>query len=63
MKTRKLTRLSVYATKRGFDFIGAALGLLLLLPILPFIALAIKTTSSGPVLYRQLRVGTSPPSL
>ncbi|MDE1249616.1 sugar transferase [Vibrio aestuarianus] len=61
MKTRKLTRLSVYATKRGFDFIGAALGLLLLLPILPFIALAIKTTSSGPVLYRQLRVGKSTP--
>ncbi|MDF9400106.1 sugar transferase [Vibrio sp. 1180_3] len=61
MKTRKLTRLSVYATKRIFDFIGAALGLLLLLPILPFIALAIKTTSSGPVLYRQLRVGKSTP--
>ncbi|NGZ16164.1 sugar transferase [Vibrio aestuarianus subsp. cardii] len=61
MKTRKLTRLSVYATKRSFDFIGAALGLLLLLPILPFIALAIKTTSSGPVLYRQLRVGKSTP--
>nr|WP_192073895.1 sugar transferase [Vibrio sp. S12_S33] len=61
MKTHKLTRLSVYATKRGFDFIGATLGLLLLLPILPFIALAIKTTSSGPVLYRQLRVGKSTP--
>ncbi|WP_420895703.1 sugar transferase [Vibrio aestuarianus] len=61
MKTRKLTRLSVYATKRSFDFIGAALGLLLLLPILPFIALAIKTTSSGPVLYLQLRVGKSTP--
>ncbi|MEI8671012.1 sugar transferase [Vibrio sp. SA48] len=61
MKTHKLTRLSVYATKRGFDFIGATLGLLLLLPILPFIALAIKTTSSGPVLYRQLRVGKATP--
>lgn len=61
MKTRKLTRLSIYAAKRSFDLIGAALGLLLLLPVLPLIALAIKTTSPGPVLYRQLRVGKSTP--
>jgi sugar transferase (PEP-CTERM system associated) len=32
-------------------------GLLLLLPLLPFIALAIKLTSPGPILYRQKRVG------
>jgi sugar transferase (PEP-CTERM system associated) len=35
----------------------ALTGLLLLLPFLPLIALAIKLTSPGPVLYRQKRVG------
>jgi sugar transferase (PEP-CTERM system associated) len=35
----------------------AALGLLLALPLLPFIVLAIKLDSRGPVLYRQQRVG------
>jgi exopolysaccharide biosynthesis polyprenyl glycosylphosphotransferase len=35
----------------------AAIGLLLALPLLPFIMLAIKLDSSGAVLYRQRRVG------
>ena len=35
----------------------AVIGLLLSLPLLPFIVLAIKITSPGPVLYRQRRVG------
>lgn len=35
----------------------ALTGLLLLLPFLPLIALAVKLTSPGPVLYRQKRVG------
>ena len=34
-----------------------SIGLLLSLPLLPFIALAIKLTSQGPVFYRQKRVG------
>ena len=35
----------------------AAFGLLLTLPLLPFVVLAVKLDSSGPVLYRQKRVG------
>jgi exopolysaccharide biosynthesis polyprenyl glycosylphosphotransferase len=35
----------------------SAVGLLLTLPLLPFIVLAIKLDSSGPVLYHQERVG------
>jgi sugar transferase (PEP-CTERM system associated) len=35
----------------------AAIGLLLALPLLPLIMLAIKLDSSGPILYRQRRVG------
>jgi len=43
--------------RRAFSTIIAAVGLLLALPLLPFIVLAIKLDSRGPVLYRQERVG------
>ena len=43
--------------KTAFDWIGAALGLVVLLPVLLGIAVAVKTTSPGPVLVRQQRVG------
>lgn len=45
------------AAKRIFDLTGAACGLLLILPILVVIALSIKCTSAGPILFRQVRVG------
>jgi exopolysaccharide biosynthesis polyprenyl glycosylphosphotransferase len=35
----------------------SVIGLLLSLPLIPFIALAIKLSSRGPILYRQERVG------
>jgi len=43
--------------QRTFDFICAAVGLPLLLPLLAAIALAIKVCDGGPVFYAQLRVG------
>ena len=43
--------------KRLFDLLGAALALLLLLPLLLAIALWIKLDSKGPALFRQQRVG------
>lgn len=43
--------------QRLFSMSAAALGLLLTLPLFPFILLAIKLDSPGPVLYRQKRVG------
>jgi len=43
--------------KRLFDFAAAGLGLALLSPLLASIALLIKTTSRGPVFFRQDRVG------
>jgi len=43
--------------KQGIDTLGSALLLLLLSPILGAIALAIKLTSKGPVIYRQQRLG------
>ncbi|WP_047043921.1 sugar transferase [Vibrio mexicanus] len=61
MSTNKSTRISIWAAKRLFDLFGATIGLLILMPVLPFIAIAIKTTSKGPVFYKQLRVGKSTP--
>ena len=43
--------------QRVFSLMFAAIGLLLCLPFIPFIALAIKLDSTGPVIYRQRRVG------
>lgn len=44
--------------KRKFDIIASTILLILLLPIFPFIAFAIKLNSKGPVFFRQLRVGS-----
>ena len=43
--------------RRGLNFSVALVGLILALPLLPFIMLAVKLDSPGPVLYRQRRVG------
>ena len=43
--------------KRVFDFLGAALALLLLAPLLAAAALWVKLDSPGPVFFRQQRVG------
>jgi len=47
---------SVRIVKRTLDVTGSALGILVALPLIPFIAFAIRLTSPGPVLYRQERV-------
>jgi exopolysaccharide biosynthesis polyprenyl glycosylphosphotransferase len=43
--------------KRALDLTGAAVGLVLLSPLLGAIALGVKLTSPGPVFFRQPRVG------
>jgi len=43
--------------KRVLDIVGAVVGLTLSLPLWPVIALLIKLTSPGPVLYSQQRMG------
>lgn len=43
--------------KRALDLLLSFVGILLVLPFLPVIALLIKATSPGPVLFRQDRVG------
>jgi exopolysaccharide biosynthesis polyprenyl glycosylphosphotransferase len=43
--------------KRTFDAAGAAVGLVLLAPLLALLALAIRLDSRGPATYRQTRIG------
>jgi polysaccharide biosynthesis protein PslA len=45
------------ALKRMFDIVVSAGALLLLLPLLAVLALAVRLESSGPALFRQMRVG------
>ncbi|ROP65055.1 sugar transferase [Curtobacterium sp. ZW137] len=44
-------------TKRAFDVIGSGLLIIMLSPVLLVLALIVKTTSPGPVFFRQERVG------
>jgi sugar transferase (PEP-CTERM system associated) len=50
-------RRSQEAAKRGLDIAVSMIGLLLVLPLMLLIALAVKLTSRGKVLYQQERVG------
>jgi len=43
--------------KRKIDIIASTIGLVLVLPLFPIIAMAIKIDSRGPIFFRQLRVG------
>lgn len=43
--------------KRSFDFFAALVLIILLSPVFLFVALGVKLSSSGPVLYKQERVG------
>ena len=43
--------------KRLMDLVISAIALVFLLPLLILVAIAIKTTSSGPIIYKQRRLG------
>ena len=45
------------AFKRVTDVVCSGLGLIVILPLLALLAIAVKTTSKGPVFFRQERVG------
>jgi exopolysaccharide biosynthesis polyprenyl glycosylphosphotransferase len=50
-------RQSLLGIKRLMDVVGSAMLLLLSSPVLLIIAIAVKLTSKGPILFRQQRVG------
>jgi exopolysaccharide biosynthesis polyprenyl glycosylphosphotransferase len=56
VKRHGLTR-SSRLMKRGFDLVGASVGLVLVMPLMAMIAAAIKLDSRGPVFFRQPRMG------
>ncbi|MBD4544931.1 sugar transferase, partial [Xanthomonas citri pv. citri] len=43
--------------KRGFDVVASGLGLIIISPLLIAVAIAVKATDGGPVLFRQERIG------
>ncbi len=45
-----------YSLKRSLDIVGAIVGILLLSPLMLITALAIKITSPGPVIFKQIRL-------
>jgi sugar transferase (PEP-CTERM system associated) len=45
------------AAKRAFDVVAAIIGLLVGLPLMVLVAVLVKLTSKGPMLYHQTRVG------
>jgi sugar transferase (PEP-CTERM system associated) len=49
--------LGFHLIRRLFSILASAILLLVVLPVIPFVILAIKLDSKGPVLYRQKRVG------
>jgi exopolysaccharide biosynthesis polyprenyl glycosylphosphotransferase len=53
----KMTVRGSYALKRLIDMLGSAVGMLLLSPLFLIIALAVKLSSKGPVIFSQIRVG------
>ncbi|EMA2413946.1 sugar transferase [Vibrio vulnificus] len=61
MKRNGLFESHIFRAKRLFDLFFALLALLVTLPLFPLIALAIKVTSKGDIIYKQLRVGRSTP--
>ena len=46
-----------YAGKRVLDLLGALVALVLLAPLMAAVAVAVKASSPGPVVFRQLRLG------
>lgn len=61
MKRNGLFESHIFRAKRLFDLVFASLALLVTSPLFPLIALAIKATSRGNIIYKQLRVGRSTP--
>lgn len=43
--------------KRSLDIVGAALGIIVLSPVFLILAILVKTSSRGPILYRSERIG------
>ena len=57
MRANRLENVGWAALKRLVDILASALGLIVLSPLLAAVAVGVKLSSPGPVLFRQTRVG------
>lgn len=57
IRRREARRRFAFAIKRTMDILGSITALVLFAPVFGLIAIAIKLTSTGPVLFRQERLG------
>ena len=57
MRVNRLENMGWAMLKRSFDFIASLLGLIILSPLFLIIAIGVKRSSPGPVLFKQTRVG------
>ena len=57
LKAWKATVRFSYAAKRASDIVGSLVGMILLSPVFAGIAIAVKLSSPGPVIFSQTRVG------
>ena len=55
--TRPGLKAHQFVIKRLMDIVGSGLGLIATFPLMVLLAIAVKTTSKGPVFFRQERVG------
>ena len=57
MRANRLEQVGWAALKRAFDIVMSALGLIIISPLLLIIAVGVKMSSPGPILFKQVRVG------
>ena len=57
LKAWRITIAGAYALKRLIDIFGSAIGMILLSPVFLAIAIAVKLSSPGPIIFSQVRVG------
>ena len=57
MRANRLESIGWAALKRTFDVLMSAIGLIILSPLLIFLAIGVKLSSPGPVFFKQERVG------
>ena len=57
MRANRLENVGWAVLKRGFDLVASALGLIVISPLLLALAIGVKLSSPGPILFRQVRVG------
>ncbi len=57
MRSNRLDNIGWSLLKRGFDILASGLGLVILSPLMLCIAIGVKLSSPGPILFKQIRVG------